>query len=805
MSVEPEQESAAARLFGAAPGAHEPYPYQLRTAEGLASGRNLLIRAPTGSGKTLAALIPFLAGYASGSVSRIIYCLPLRTLVTAIACDASKLVENLDEELRRIADEHGRPYEKPVVCVQTGEQPEDRLFAFGNIIVCTYDQLLSGMLGCGYSISNSQGNINCAAACGAIVVFDEFHLMDIERAFSTASVLLELWNGLTQSIWMTATATDVIVNDLRKHLDLLDTGPEPDEAAALPCVRDVERQIQWMGMPLSASFIEAASEERIIVIVNSVGRAQELYRALSRNPARPVRLLHSRFFKSDRSEREKWVLEMFGRESQGPALLICTQVIEAGLDITCDLLLTEVAPMNSLIQRAGRCVRFAGPADQPARRGLVRVYELERPEQSLPYEQAAVEASRKILERDAPRPRRLEVARTAAWINEAHAGADAEALRTSTRLTRLQKIRDTLSGHAFGCGASLKDLIRESDDSISLILAVQPPPNPLDREALSVPRATVKSRLAGGLGGHTYSGSGAEFLWTPLSRESLTGAYIACIPPDRVTYTPELGLIWDPGGSLGSPPAKRPQLPGHFARGLEFWDHHAEAVAAELHRRFSRDFPAGGLFEWRLTELSGCGRDTLLDLLRIVGLTHDFGKLADRWQAWARERMEHYHAQPGEWKPVARTPSTSEGRMSLRSEGVLTKPPHSNVSSLYVVLALLAYAQDAKCAETAEPLIEAAVGAVVAHHGGWVTEVQPAAVRLCKEWEASVIPLGLAGMEEAGLVQRELTQRLCERTEILRALQSSRTFSETWPWFALLVRLLRLSDQRAASDASRNE
>ncbi len=102
-----------------------------------------------------------------------------------------------------------------------------------------------------------------------------------------------------------------------------------------------------------------------------------------------VALLHSRFFKTDRSVIEKNLQGWFGKESKNlNAILVSTQVVEAGIDISCDVMHTELAPANSLIQRAGRCARYSGT-------GKVFIYELEDPANFLPYAKNEVDATRK--------------------------------------------------------------------------------------------------------------------------------------------------------------------------------------------------------------------------------------------------------------------------------------------------------------------------------------------------------------------------------------------------------------------------
>lgn len=86
-----------------------------------------------------------------------------------------------------MVDTRGREIVSPFVTLQTGEQPDDRFFDRGKIIVTTYDQLLSGLLDGPYGLSDRLHNINAATVAGSLVVFDEFHLMEPQRAFLTAA------------------------------------------------------------------------------------------------------------------------------------------------------------------------------------------------------------------------------------------------------------------------------------------------------------------------------------------------------------------------------------------------------------------------------------------------------------------------------------------------------------------------------------------------------------------------------------------------------------------------------------------
>lgn len=93
-----------------------------------------------------------------------------------------------------------------------------------------------------------------------------------------------------------------------------------------------------------------------LVILNTVERAVALYKALKQGEktVEPDLMIHSRFRPI---EREKWNLQSHVGQ---PRIIISTQVVEAGVDLSAKVLFTELAPWASLVQRFGRCARYPG-------------------------------------------------------------------------------------------------------------------------------------------------------------------------------------------------------------------------------------------------------------------------------------------------------------------------------------------------------------------------------------------------------------------------------------------------------------
>lgn len=104
----------------------------------------------------------------------------------------------------------------------------------------------------------------------------------------------------------------------------------------------------------------------VIVICNKVDRAQQVFQllddpALLPDPADRL-LLHARMPQAWRKKREAAALSRFGKDRpNGPGLLVGTQVIEQSLDLDADAMLTDLAPVDLLLQRAGRLHRHARP------------------------------------------------------------------------------------------------------------------------------------------------------------------------------------------------------------------------------------------------------------------------------------------------------------------------------------------------------------------------------------------------------------------------------------------------------------
>lgn len=789
---------------------HSPFDYQVAVARLLAEGKNIVLRAPTGAGKTWSVLAPFLSSQWRVRPARLIYALPLRTLAQGIYREAREAAKEVGHPVEAVQDKWGREVVSPFVTLQTGEHPDDRFFDRGRIIVTTYDQVLSGLLDAPYGLSDRLHNINAAAIAGALVVFDEFHLMEPSKAFLTASAGLFLFRELCQSVWMTATATSPLVGVLADALQA-ECVPENEEQTelmleSLPSVTQVSRKLLVHHEPLSAQSVLRYHSTRSVVLLNTVGRAQTMYaelRSILEKERRPIALilLHSRFFKDDRRAKEEKLGSLFGRRAAVEAILVSTQVVEAGLDLSSEHLHTELCPMNSLVQRAGRCARFEGEE------GTVHVYSLSIEQRSwLPYgdsqrEDPTLYRTRKLLATVGQTE--IHPRQAAEWVQAVHKDADEEALRTGWRSRLTQCVGRIEQNSILRDPKRVADLIRGEDtDSVRVIICEEArlPKSPGHRQGLTLSRPSLYRLFKeheGSIG--WYWDASDEEPWKPLiNSKTVTMVYAVCLRPSIAAYDSDIGLQLGVAGTEQSPDRSEPPRPGYAPLRAESWSDHARAVAAEAQKRMESEHFAVGLLGVGFERRYGLSPDAIRDAVVACGLLHDLGKLQEAWQHWAEASQQSADHTYEHKTPLAHTDFDSENadhRMRQRNLGI-KRPAHAPASAFYGRLffaSILRSVPDDQRAYVAS----ACAAAIVAHHGGWwqaTLEHNPP--KLWVGWEAAVanaLRCNLSSLDPS-------TLRAYPMEKLLHATTCSDGLAEWWPLVAYLTRNLRLSDQRATAE-----
>ena len=386
-----ERDMEFAEFFRAATG-NDPYPYQSQLA---ADGLPDVLRVDTGCGKTEAAGIAWLwrrRHAAREETPRwLVYALPMRTLVDQTFNRFVWWRRTLDLD----SDELG------VHRVMGGADWSDRDWRLyperDAVFIGTVDMLLSRALNRGFADSRWNWPISFGAFnSGCQWVFDETQLMD--AGVSTGRQLQALRHSFgtvqpTHTMWMSAT----VDFDLLKTVDAPEIGEvveisEEDRQCA-PLARRLEaprnvRALSDGGVVDDKHVAQHAVDHHLpgtltLVVVNTVKRAQAAFKALQRirGDVETV-LIHSRFRLAD---REAALDRVLGDLSAGGRIVIATQVVEAGLDLSATTLITDLAPWSSIVQRAGRCNRHG----EVSKARMLWM----RPQSAAPYDEEDLEAA----------------------------------------------------------------------------------------------------------------------------------------------------------------------------------------------------------------------------------------------------------------------------------------------------------------------------------------------------------------------------------------------------------------------------
>ena len=353
---------------------------------------NRLIRIPTGFGKTLGVLAAWVwHRVKEGSDAwprRLVWCLPMRVLVEQTESEVRAVLESLGV----LWDGNGSHDAKVGVHLLMGgaNAGQWRLYPESDAaLIGTQDMLLSRAMNRGYASPRARWPMEFGLLNqDALWVMDEVQLMDVGLATSGQLQAFRAEDGEAGKMlrpcfswWMSAT----LQHDwLKKSPDTVDLTGElarnthriSAESRTGHLWDDVKKTLEVVPFTNAKELARKVSEchgERgsgaagpTLVVLNTVKRAVEVWKALQTEKALAndveIRLVHSRFRPA---ERKTWLEGFLNRDACTPGtnrIIVSTQVVEAGVDISAALLITELAPWASLVQRFGRCARWGGEA-----------------------------------------------------------------------------------------------------------------------------------------------------------------------------------------------------------------------------------------------------------------------------------------------------------------------------------------------------------------------------------------------------------------------------------------------------------
>jgi CRISPR-associated endonuclease/helicase Cas3 len=355
-----------------------------------------IVEAPMGVGKTEAALAATYRRWNEGEERGLYFALPTQLTSNRIHNRVSEFLEKVidDNSIQTLA--HGNAWlsedrvrsfsaahttagesDATEACRWFTSSRKPLLAPFGT---GTIDQALMACIGAKHSA------LRLFALSGKVVVIDEVHSYDPYTSALVDQLIRWLLEVGCTVIVLSATLTAKRRREMIEKAGATEPAPPPSEyplitkvigetathhPVADPAIQEAVIELKHLDAA-DPDFIDktaraAESGACVLVIRNTVASAQQTFRSIKSallDDAIPVGLLHSRFPHFQRQQNEKHWMDLLGKNpAHRPSgcVLIATQVVEQSVDIDADLLVTDLAPTDLLLQRLGRLHRHVRP------------------------------------------------------------------------------------------------------------------------------------------------------------------------------------------------------------------------------------------------------------------------------------------------------------------------------------------------------------------------------------------------------------------------------------------------------------
>jgi CRISPR-associated endonuclease/helicase Cas3 len=846
-------------------------PFQEKVFQCVMNGRSVILQAPTGSGKTRAALMPFLQNLAQQGNAlpyTCRYAVPLRVLANQFYREYESIAARVDLQGHTHLIEKYRSLNRNAISLQTGEQPDD-LQMESVLTFCTIDQLLASFLAVPYGVGSNRANLNVGGVIGSFLVLDEFHLYPLLRegksvfgARTTAIEMLRLLKSITPFVLMTATFSTSLLNQLKILLDAeIVTVSDPVELREIAQGR--ARTFRLSQAPMSAETILEEHQERkhnkcTLIVCNTVLRAQKLYLQLKEAETQGTRvvLLHSRFSTQDRKRLSEEVEQELGPEKWNNGtylgqdiIVIATQVIEVGLDISAQVLHTENAPANSLIQRAGRCARFA------RQQGKVNIYSLPldnegKESSTAPYDLSLCTATWNALEQF--EGQEVDFIEEQTLIDAVHTQEDKELLNGYKKYEGdiLSRIFESFNTNHRGTPSTLiRDVsqvqILIHDDPGTTIQetpwrwqsfsmhpgslinpkrwkalqekAAQSDTNWICKEAKPVIEEQENPDGADGIDNRQKT----RYIWDVVTNpESVRQALIIAIPPQLARYDNQLGFVLL-DGQLDLEPnnyqsSLLPILTPDYEKGGSQQTSYQQHIAGLVHAYNTGIRDEINYIAHKLELEMELPNGIVDQAVRLAIACHDLGKLNQTWQQWAlswqklvREKLNKGPYQlPDQYYCFAKTDYNYSREQRQWQKEVQPKRPTHACESVAIARNLIGTSLGITKTEGKErlPVLRAVSGAIARHHTSQAskhgTAILDERARKAAEVALKAAHQGKSWIYDPSLLvihipqENDLMPFNAQNTKLTLPAYGRQEELETWLYF-VIVRALRLADQRA--------
>jgi CRISPR-associated endonuclease/helicase Cas3 len=333
------------------------YQHQRDSLETVGSA---ILIAPTGSGKTEAALFWGARQVEDKIVPRLFYTLPYQASMNAMYDRLNDIFpgqvgllhsRSLLALYQRLMDQNYEAVEEALRYRNLAQ-----LYYYPIQVFSPYQMLKAAFQLKGYEAM-------LVSFSGSAFIFDEIHAYHPERLALILELTSFLKNNLEARFFiMSATMPSVIQARLEEALGQ----PQIIRATDSLFQDFVRHEVHLLEGDLlgenNLGKIKACFEQgqSVLVTCNTVTRAKQAYQWLQNNlPAESIILVHSRFNSRDRLNKEQQIMTSTGLKSvkRRPVVVVSTQIVEVSLNIDLDILFSDPAPLEALVQRFGRINR----------------------------------------------------------------------------------------------------------------------------------------------------------------------------------------------------------------------------------------------------------------------------------------------------------------------------------------------------------------------------------------------------------------------------------------------------------------
>jgi len=793
----------------------------------------------------------------------------MRVLANQFYRAYKSLAMDIDREAPTRLEDTYQQIRRNAVSIQTGEQPDDPQMESA-LTFCTIDQLLASFLAVPYGVGSNRANLNVGGIIGSYLVLDEFHLYPLLRegksvfgARTTAIQMLRLLKSITPFVLMTATFSTSLLNQLKALLGAeIVTITDPEELQEI--AKESSRTFRRSQAPMSSEAILEEHQQRkhnkcTLIVCNTILRAQKLYLQLKEAEVQGTRvvLLHSRFSTQDRKRLSEEVQQELGPKKWNKGtylgrdiIVIATQVVEVGLDISAQVLHTENAPANSLIQRAGRCARFAH------QQGQVFIYPLPLDDEGkeasiLPYEQSLCIATWNALEQF--EGKEVGFLEEQFIIDAVHTQGDEELLNGYSKYEGdiLSHIFESFNTNHRGMPSTLiRDVsqvqILIHDDPGTAIQetpwrwqsfsmhpdslinskrwrALQEQASSLDadwicKEAQPIVEEQENPDGTDGIDNRQKT----RYTWDVVTNpESIHQALIIAMPPQLARYDDQLGFVLL-DGQLDLEPndyqsSLLPSLTPDYEKGGSQQTSYQKHIAGLVHAYNTGIHDEIAYIAHKLELAMDLSSGIVDQAVRLAIACHDLGKLNQTWQQWAlswqklvRDKLRRGPYQlPDQSYCFAKTDYNYSREQRLWQKEVQPKRPTHACESVAIARNLIGTSLGITKTEGKDrfPVLRAVCGAIARHHTSQAskhgTAILNERARKAAEEALKAAHQGAAWNFDPSLLvthilkENDLMPSNAVNTKLtLPSFGQRQDELETWLYF-VIVRALRLSDQRA--------